>query len=61
MDEVRFNVTYRKYASLLFQTGVMFAFTNHFQMTTSLGFGRNFDYNERRIALRLGLNVGYRF
>lgn len=61
VDEVTVNVTYRKYASLLFQTGVMFAFTNHFQMSTSLGFGRNFDYNERRIALRLGLNVGYRF
>lgn len=60
-QEVIKNVTYRKYASILFHTGVMFAFTNHFQMSTSLGIGRNFDYNERRIALRLNLNVGYRF
>lgn len=48
------------YASFQFHTGVLFTLNDRFQISTSLGFGRNFDYNERRIALRLGLNVGYR-
>lgn len=49
------------YASFQFHTGVLFTLNDRFQIATSLGFGRNFDYNARRIALRLGLNVGYRF
>lgn len=49
------------YTSFQFHSGVLFSFSNHFQMATSLGIGRNFDYNHYKIALRLGLNVGYRF
>jgi hypothetical protein len=49
------------YASFQFHTGVLFTFNNNFQLSTSLGIGRNFEHNERIIALRLGLNVGYRF
>jgi hypothetical protein len=60
-QEVIKNVTFRKYASILFQTGVSFPFTNNFQMSTSLGVGRNFDNYRKNIALRFGLNVGYRF
>jgi hypothetical protein len=60
-QEIKTNFTYRKYATLLYNTGILFAITNHFQLATTFGFGRNFDNNKRNFAIRLGLNVGYRF
>jgi hypothetical protein len=60
-DQVLTNRKIYQYATFLFQTGVLFAPTNKFQIATSMGIGRNFDKNRRKIALRLGLNVGYRF
>lgn len=61
VDNVITITTIRSYASILFQTGMAFAFTNNFQMSASIGFGRNFDNYRKNIAVRSGLNVGYRF
>jgi hypothetical protein len=49
------------YASFQFHTGVLFTLNNKFQIATSIGFGRNFAYSLNRIAIRPGVNVGYRF
>ena len=55
------NYTFRKYVSLLFNTGVLFNITNNFNMSGSFGFGRNFDSRKETRALRPSLNIGYRF
>lgn len=60
-DQVLSNRKIYQYATFLFQTGVSFSPTNKFQISTSLGIGRNFDFNRRKFALRPGLNAGYRF